>query len=268
VVHRLGASGLACGACGAAARQHISAAAPAFLCRTCSALNVFAAPRHAPPVEVHLHAQEHTALGPLHYITLTPTAAVSGGPNAVADASQCVSFPVYNASRKLVVGTREEYAAAAAAPAGRQGSSVDMGVSGGKEGRPFAAAGGATHAGGGCAQVAALPLDAAPLCVRLGDGGGARVFAQRGGKWEPLLDWTPQAALPALCAQAAAKRGLALAAGVGAPGAGAAAGAAAAMAARARSAGVAAAVTGGVMSAPLRWEGVVNGSSGPGSAVR
>jgi hypothetical protein len=268
-VHKRGASGLACGACGAAARQHVSATAPAFLCRACGACNVFAAPRHAPPVEVHLHAQEHTSLGPLHYVTLTQAAAsaspVSRGASAAAgasSASECVSFPVYNASRKLVVGTREEYAAAAVTPpSGRAGGGADVGVSGGKEGRPFAAAGGATHAGGGCAQVASLPLDAAPLCVRLGDGSGARVFTQRSGRsaWEPFLEWTSQQQLPALCAAAAVKRGLALAAGAGAPRAPVAP--AAAAAARARIASAAA--PGGVMSAPLRWEG-----GGAGSAMR
>ena len=97
-----------CGACGGGTRRAASsfAAAPAFLCRSCHALNVFA----APGVEVHVHAQQRTAAGVLHFITVdrgcTPSdpSACEGG-----DAPVHVSYPVFNSSRKVVLGARDAF---------------------------------------------------------------------------------------------------------------------------------------------------------------
>jgi hypothetical protein len=194
---------LHCGACGTATRRPVDASRePAFLCRACSALNVFsAAPAaasarastpQAAPLEVHIHAQEVTRAGTLHYITLTAgegcAAFNAADASDAVDPSLCVSFPVYNASPKLVVGAKEDFAPARgpdAAPAG------------------------------GCAAVAALPGSSAPLCVRLRGGGGAAVFLQRGGTdgpWETAQEWLAPESLPAHCAAASVARGLASAA--------------------------------------------------------
>jgi hypothetical protein len=196
----------ACGACGASSRRPVDASRePAFLCRSCRAVNAFSS-ASGQPVEIHCTAPEPTAAGPLHYVTVA-----AGG----AAAARVVSFPVYNASLKVVVGARDAFAC----PLARQ----QGGEAGGEAGGAGALAGlpAPPTPSGGCAQVAALPPSAPPLCVRLGGGGGggAVAYVQRGGAsapWEPVREWLTPSQLPAFCAAAAAARGMATAAGKGA----------------------------------------------------
>jgi hypothetical protein len=211
---------LACGACGGVTRGAVDATrVPAFLCRACGAVNVFA-PGHAaaasgatPSVTVHLHAQERTAAGLLHYVTVrsnvipaaaaTPSvagAAGAAGAGGTSASQACVvSYPVINAARKVVVGLKEEFApvVAAASPSGqatRKGSAAAAMASPPRRGWP---------------QVARLPAASPPLCVRLGTAADVAVFVQRGGggaveHWERVRDWLRQEQLPAVCGAAAA----------------------------------------------------------------
>ena len=194
-------AGLACGACGSLTRGLVdpqsSASRPAFLCRACSCVNVFAPPPGAPPVEVHIHAREATKLGNLHYVSVS----TGGDTNAAQPPLSCVSFPVFNALPKVVVGARGAYTVA---PRRRDSGDAARGAF------PAAAVPDLT-----CGQ---------PLVVRLGagDAGGApvRVFAQQEGTgpqgpWDEIERWTAQPQLSALCAALAAQRGLAAAAGTG-----------------------------------------------------
>jgi len=182
-------AGLLCGACGSGTRRGAAsfAAQPAFLCRRCHALNVFS----APGVEVHVHQQERTAAGVLHFITVDRGCDASSAPDCVGEAT--VSYPVFNASRKVVLGARESFDAA-------QRSSA-AGVDAGGAAAPLLPR-------AGCAEAADLPPHAPPLVVRCrGDDGDVRVFLERTtqgraavGVWEELRDRTAPEQLPAFCA--------------------------------------------------------------------
>ena len=193
-----------CGACGGGTRRAASsfAASPAFLCRSCHALNVFA----APGVEVHVHAQQRTAAGVLHFITVdrgcTPSDPLGATPCEEGDAPVHVSFPVFNASRKVVLGARDAFKPGAHA---RSAATRGAGADSGGAAVPLLPR-------TGCAEAARLPPHAPPLVVRMGgDDGGARVFVERpgsgdaaagaaGGMWDEIRDRTAQEHLPAFCA--------------------------------------------------------------------
>ena len=144
-----------------------------------------------------MHAQQRTAAGVLHFITVDRGCTPSDPSSCEGDdAPVHVSYPVFNSSRKVVLGARDAFqpgtrAVARSAGADAGGAAVPL--------LPRA----------GCAEAARLPPHAPPLVVRLGgDDGGARVFVERpggdgaaaSGAWDELRDRTAQEHLPAFCA--------------------------------------------------------------------
>jgi hypothetical protein len=212
-------AGLVCGACGCGTRRAASAfaAQPAFLCRRCGALNVFA----APGVEVHMHAQQRTAAGVLHFITVDRGCALSSGDAAANDdtfacgvdgdaAAVHVSYPVFNGSRKVVLGPRVAFAPGDDAR-GETSSDSDSDNDAEVEAADEGGAAVPMRARAGCADAARLPPGAPPLVVCLrGDDAGARVFVEarpRGATakaapttWEELRERTPPDRVPSFCA--------------------------------------------------------------------
>ena len=149
-----------------------------------------------------MHAPQRTAAGVLHFITVdrgcAPDAEQEGPTCADGDDAVHVSYPVFNASRKVVLGPR-----AAFEPAGREGAAAHAADAGG-------AAVPARYRAG-CADAARLPPQAPSLVVRLGsDDAGARVFVERrplgaasataAVTWEELRERMAPEMVPSFCA--------------------------------------------------------------------
>ena len=164
-----------------------------------------------------MHAQQRTAAGTLHFITVdrgcaTASDADDGAFACGVDgeaAAVHVSYPVFNGSRKVVLGPRVAFA-----PGGDARGETSDDSDSEHDAADEADAGGAavpTRARAGCAEAARLPPGAPPLVVVLrGDDAGARVFVEarpRGATskaapttWEEVRERTAPDRVPSFCA--------------------------------------------------------------------